>query len=149
MSILNIELPESLHNKILDLCEKQGITIDQFFIKAAQEILELKTSEQHSQKKEYCPHGSNYYNPPNPSDEIILIGRKLFSGSYEILNRQLQTDEVLIGCYKNAVYDVATYVCCETRMNEIENLCDTWGGLIDYYAVSKSRANQGLDQQIP
>src|SRR5262249_6466704 len=86
---------------------------------------------------------NRYFNSPY---KIRSIGRQLAAGDYAELMSQLGKGEVLIGLFSNQVDAlVATHIQCRARMNEVERL----NSHVEYYAVSRNAANEGMDSKIP
>jgi hypothetical protein len=78
MSTVTFHLPDSLHEKIKELADKDGISIDQFLAMAAAEKMAVLLTEQYFEERaargsretlhrilDRVPHG-----PPDPGDEI-------------------------------------------------------------------------------
>jgi hypothetical protein len=103
--------------------------------------------------EEYAPRtsSSRYHNLP---DEIVRFARQLQPGTFEELTGQLEPDEVLLGSFDNRqLAHVVTHLDSRERLAQIheEVLREPDGSYapIKYLAANKTRANEGIDPNIP
>jgi hypothetical protein len=87
---------------------------------------------------------SRYFNPPRA---IVEIGRKLVTGEFESLQRQIENTEIIVACYHNRIpVLVASQIDGQARLIQIKEEClkepDGSYAPIEFYAVRTSQADK-------